>query len=69
MIIQFPDGSKKKYNDNLSPLDIARSISPSLAKQAVGAIVDSEYYELSRPIKSDSKISIITKKIQKVYTF
>ena len=62
MIIQFPDGSKKKYNDNLSPLDIARSISPSLAKQAVGAIVDSEYYELSRPIKSDSKISIITKK-------
>lgn len=62
MIIQFPDGSQKKYNDNLSPLDIARSISPSLAKQAVGAIVDSEYYELSRPIKSDSKISIITKK-------
>ena len=56
MIITFPDGSKKEFEKGTKPYEIASSISPSLAKQSIYALVNDEEYDLSRPILNDAKI-------------
>ena len=58
MKITFLDGSVKEFNDGLSAYDIALSISPSLAKKSIFALVDGEEYDLARPIKKDSKLEL-----------
>ena len=62
MIITFPDGSTKAFDQGTTPYDIAYGISTSLAKQAVGAKVNDEFVELTRPLNEDSTLAIITKK-------
>lgn len=62
MIITFPDGSTKSYQSGTTAFDIASGISTSLAKQAVGAKVNDEFVELTRPLKEDATLAIITKK-------
>lgn len=58
MKITFLDGSVKEFNDGMSAYDIAQSISPSLAKKSIYALVDDEEYDLSRPIKKDAKLEL-----------
>ena len=62
MNLTFPDGSIKQYEKGLSSLDIAVSISKSLAKEAIGAMVNGVHVELSRPLDQDATFKIITKK-------
>ncbi len=62
MNLTFPDGSIKQYENGLSSLDIALSISKSLAKDAIGAMVNGVHVELSRPLDQDATFKIITKK-------
>ncbi len=59
--IIFPDGSQKQFNKNITPLEIAESISVSLAKKAVAAIFDDQYVELNRPLVGDGSLAILTK--------
>ncbi len=59
--IIFPDGSQKQFNKNITPLEIAESISVSLAKKAVAAIFDDQYVELNRPLVRDGSLAILTK--------
>lgn len=61
MKIEFLDGSVKEYKDGLSALDIAKSISSSLAKKAVYAVVNGKDYDLTRPIEKDASFEIVTK--------
>ncbi|MDD5182779.1 MAG: threonine--tRNA ligase [Bacilli bacterium] len=61
MKIKFLDGSVKDYKDGLSSLDIAKSISSSLAKKAVYAIVNGKDYDLTRPIDTDASFELVTK--------
>ena len=56
MIITFLDGSKKEFEKGVSSLDIANSISSSLAKKSVFALVNGEAYDLTRPILEDSTL-------------
>ncbi len=63
--ITFPDGSKKEYKKGITPLEIAESISISLAKKAIAASFDDAYVELSRALMSDGKLSILTEKDEK----
>lgn len=58
--ITLPDGSARDYPDGSSGLDIARSISGRLGKEAVGVFVDDIPYDLTRPIESDAHIRIVT---------
>lgn len=62
MTITFPDGSTKTYDKGMTPYDIAKGISTSLTKQAIGAKVNDEFVELTRPLQEDASLSIITKK-------
>jgi threonyl-tRNA synthetase len=62
LTITLPDGSQKTVPQGTSPLDIARSIGPRLADDAVVARVDGNLYDLTRPLEADAKLEILTSK-------
>jgi len=62
MKIILPDGSIKKYNNPVTPGQIAREISEGLYRNAVGAVVNGQLWDLERPIDFDCELRIITKK-------
>ena len=45
MNLTFPDGSIKTYEDGMTVYEIASSISKSLDKDAIGAIINDENIE------------------------
>ena len=57
--ITFPDGSIKQFEKGITGLEIAESISKSLAKKSMIIGVDDELWDLSRKIEKDSKIRIL----------
>ncbi len=59
--IEFPDGSVKPFEQGASILDIAKSISTSLAKKAVAGKINGELVRLDQAISKDVKIEIVTK--------
>ncbi len=58
--VSLPDGSVREYEDGASPFDVAKSISNSLAKKALAALVDGELRDLMRPLEGDASIEIVT---------
>ena len=50
--ITFPDGSVRSYEQGVTGLQIAESISPALARSVISCGVNGETVELNRPIKS-----------------
>lgn len=50
--LKFPDGAVRQYENGTSPLMIAEGISKSLAKKVVGAKIDGQIWDLSRPIET-----------------
>src|SRR6185312_11429848 len=60
--ITLPDGSKQFVAAETRPIDIARSISPRLADAAVVAKVNGELFDLTRPLKQDAALQILTAK-------
>ncbi len=59
--VTFPDGAERAYEPGVSCLDIARSISPSLAKRTVAAVRDGELVDLADPIDRDSALEFIAR--------
>lgn len=57
--ITLPDGSNRTYDKGVSSMDVARSISEGLARVVVGAWVNNEPWDLSRPIESDATLSLL----------
>jgi threonyl-tRNA synthetase len=60
--ITLPDGSQQQVPHGTKPLDIARSISPRLADDAVVARINGDLYDLARPLEADAKLEILTSK-------
>jgi threonyl-tRNA synthetase len=60
--VTLPDGSSKTVPQGSRPLDIAKSIGPRLADDAVVARVNGQLYDLTRPFESDAKLEILTSK-------
>ena len=58
----MPDGSAREFPKAVTPLEIAQSIGPGLAKDALAARVDGELRDLASPIEKDSPVQIITPK-------
>lgn len=58
--VTLPDGSKREYQNGASPLDVAESISKSLAKKALAAKVNGQMWDLVRPLEGDASVAIIT---------
>ncbi|MGI6232841.1 MAG: threonine--tRNA ligase [Prevotella sp.] len=56
--ITFPDGSVREYEQGVTGLQIAESISPALARNVVSCGVNGETVELNRPINSDATIAL-----------
>ena len=56
--ITFPDGSVRSYEQGVTGLEIAESISPALARSVVSCGVNGETVELNRPINEDATIEL-----------
>ena len=56
--ITFPDGSVREYEQGVTGLQIAESISPALARNVVSCGVNGETTELNRPINEDATIAL-----------
>src|SRR5574344_380179 len=56
--ITFPDGSVREYEQGITGLQIAESISPALARDVLACGVNGETVELNRPINEDSVIAL-----------
>ena len=59
--VTFPDGARREYPQNTTGLDIAKGISPSLAKRTVAMAVDGKLADLADPIEHDAKIEFLTR--------
>jgi threonyl-tRNA synthetase len=62
LTITLPDESQSSVPAGTRPIDIARSISPRLADDAVVARVDGQLWDLTRPLENDAKVEILTSK-------
>jgi threonyl-tRNA synthetase len=58
--VTLPDGSVKSVDAGARPMDVARSISPRLADDAIVARVNGDLWDLNRALESDAKLEILT---------
>ncbi|HKK80885.1 MAG TPA: threonine--tRNA ligase [Prolixibacteraceae bacterium] len=56
--ITLPDGGIKHYEEPVTGLDIAKDISPRLAKEVLAITVNDELWDLQRTIASDAAIKL-----------
>ncbi len=56
--ITLPDGSVREFESGISGLDIARSLSNSLAREVLSINVNDELWDLTRPITRDASIKL-----------
>ncbi len=60
--VAFPDGNTKEFPKGTTVLEVARSIGPRLAKDALVGEIESGLVELSRPLEKDTTLRILTSK-------
>jgi threonyl-tRNA synthetase len=58
--ITLPDGSQRSYDRGVTGKQIAESIGPRLANDALAIGINGETWDLSRPISQDAAIQIFT---------
>ena len=58
--VTLPDGSIKKFDNDVTGFDIAKSIGSRLAKDAICLEIDNTFYDLSTKFSSDISIRIVT---------
>jgi len=56
--ITLPDQSVREYAEGITGEEIARDISPRLAKEVLAITVNDQLYDLHRPIKEDANIKL-----------
>ncbi len=56
--ITFPDGAVRSYEQGVTGLQIAESLSPALARDVVSCGINGETTELNRPINEDASINL-----------
>ncbi len=59
--VTFPDGASRTFTPGVSGFEIAKSISPSLAKRAVAMALDGVLRDLADPVTNDTRIEFITR--------
>ncbi len=59
--LTFPDGAQRAYPAGTTGLDIAKGISPSLAKRTVAMALDGTLADLDDPITRDAKIEFVSR--------
>ncbi|MCI6161463.1 MAG: threonine--tRNA ligase [Prevotella sp.] len=56
--ITFPDGNVREYEEGVTGLQIAESISPALARSVISCSVNGETVELNRPIRENATFAL-----------
>src|SRR5882672_4821825 len=59
--LTFPDGASREYPNGITGLDIAKGISPSLAKRTVAMALEGVVTDLADPIERDARIEFLTR--------
>ncbi len=59
--VTFPDGAKREFPHGTTGLDIAKGISPSLAKRTVAMALDGHLADLADAITRDAKIEFVNR--------
>ncbi|MFA6702154.1 MAG: threonine--tRNA ligase [Dysgonamonadaceae bacterium] len=57
--IKFPDDSVREYEQGITALQIAESISQRLAQEVLAASVNGETWDINRPIQENSTIQLL----------
>ncbi len=60
MIITFPDGSKREFENGMTALDIAGAISNGLKKATLCCAINGERADAFRPINEDCELRLLT---------
>jgi threonyl-tRNA synthetase len=60
VLIEFPDKTAKEFPQGITALEVARSIGPRLASEALVAKLDGRMVDLSTPIEQNAPIQFIT---------
>src|SRR6201988_2391560 len=60
-ILTFPDGARREYPKGITGLDVAKAISPSLAKRTVAMALDGALADLADRIERDAKIEFVNR--------
>ncbi|MFN8248159.1 MAG: threonine--tRNA ligase [Ferruginibacter sp.] len=58
--ITLPDGSVREFEQGITAMDVAKSISEGLARKVLAANINGEVWDLSRPITSDASLKLLT---------
>jgi threonyl-tRNA synthetase len=59
--LTFPDGARREFPQGITGLEVAKGISPSLAKRTVAMALDGEVADLADGIERDGKIEFLTR--------
>jgi threonyl-tRNA synthetase len=59
--LTFPDGARRDYPNAITGLDVAKGISPSLAKRTVAMAIDGQVRDLADPITADARIEFLSR--------
>jgi len=60
--LTFPDGASRDYEDGITAMEVAKSISKGLAKKVLAAKLDGTLVDASLPINDNHKIELVTAK-------
>jgi threonyl-tRNA synthetase len=58
--VTLPDGAKRAFPRGISLAEIARAISPRLAREAIAAVVDGAQKDIYLPLESDARVTFLT---------
>ncbi len=58
--ITLPDNSVREFEGEVTPLDVAKSISEGLATNTISAVVNGTQVEVTTPITTDSTVQLLT---------
>jgi threonyl-tRNA synthetase len=58
--ITLPVGSIREYQEGVTALDIAKSISEGLARKVIAANVNGQVWDITRPISNDASLKLLT---------
>jgi threonyl-tRNA synthetase len=59
--LTFPDGAVREFPAGITGFDIAKGISPSLAKRTVAMALDGVVTDLNDPIETNAKIEFVNR--------
>ena len=58
--VTLPDGAVREYENGVTAMDVAKSISEGLARKVLAAKVNGEVWDASRPINKDVSLQLLT---------